>query len=245
MYCEEKGMISSDDLVALDSGNPSYEVLRRVFYVAIPSLENIARQMGKKQGGKKGVFDLDVLREFYSGEHNERKMKEGQLVCLSFPARIADVDVSDVDNRSYQIELEPVKGSFWTDSNLDLKAGDWVVVHRADIVERIPEHFAMDMKRKLERLGLDKTYKFPKVAIKYLKELNKNMINKKTAKAKSISRQGRKKKTANTNCDSCQGRTYGNKQANKGTPDEGKGEAQTDKGGPKEAPDQGPGEAYA
>jgi hydrogenase maturation factor len=218
MYCEEKGMISADDLAELDRGNPSYEVLRRVFYVAIPSLENIAERMSKELDRKMGVFDLDVLREFYSGEHNERKMGEGQLVCLSFPAKVVEVDDSKENN--YRVELEPVKGGFWAESHLNLNVGDWVVMHRADIVEKIPGDFAVDMKARLAKLGLDKTYKFPKVAIKYLKQLRKSSENK-------------------------IGRSHGNEQADEGAPDEGKGEAQVYQGGPQGAPDQGPGEADA
>ena len=212
MYRHDKGMVSEDDNRALHSGRPSYGVLKRVFYVAIPSMEKIAKQMGKDRD----VFDLDVLREFYSGEHNERKFKEGELACIAFPVKVLEKK-SNGSCCSYLISMEPVLGKYWVESDLELEPGDWAVMHRINLVEQVPEGLAMAMKAGLEKLGLDKTYKFPKVAIKYLKEL-------------------RDKRTRDF---------HGNEQADQGPPDEGKDEASEDQGGPKEIPDKGSGEAYA
>jgi len=163
MYRHDKGLVSESDNSALESGNPSYDVLKRVFYVALPSMESIAKRLGKAGN----VFHLDVLREFYSGEHNERKFREGELACLAFPARVLEKRPGS----RYLIGLEPVAGSFEVGSDLDLEPGDWAVMHRISLVEKVPEGFAMDMAERLRKLGLDKTYKFPKVAIKYLKAL--------------------------------------------------------------------------
>jgi|GEM_PF-1527480 len=169
MYRHDKGLVSEADNMALESGNPSYEVLKRMFYVAIPSMESIAERLGKAGN----VFDLDVLREFYSGEHNERKFREGELACLAFPARV-------LENRPasrYLIGLEPVAGSFYVESDLELEPGDWAVMHRINLVEKVPEGFALELAERLRKLGLDKTYKFPKVAIKYLKSLKSRRYN--------------------------------------------------------------------
>jgi len=161
MYLEDKGMLDRSDRKALDSGSPSYEVLRKVFNVAIPSLEKTAKRMSRD------VFDPEVLREFYSGEHNERKFREGELACLAFPAKVAKVDKGRV-----MLNLEPVTGEFWAASDKNLDVGDWVTVHRLIVVEKIPQDFAIKMAARLEALGLNKAYKFPKAAIKYLERLN-------------------------------------------------------------------------
>lgn len=160
-YLEDGGLISDDDRKALDSGGPSYEVLRKVFNVAIPSLEKTAKRMDRD------VFDPEVLREFYSGEHNERKFREGELACLAFPAKVAKSDKGRV-----MLNLEPVNGEFWSASDKDLGVGDWVTVHRLIVVEKITQDFAIKMAARLEALGLSKAYKFPKAAIKYLERLN-------------------------------------------------------------------------
>ena len=187
MYRHDKGLVSEDDDKTLRSGRPSYEVLKRVFYVAIPVMEKIAANKDKD------IFDIEVLREFYSGEHNERKFNEGELACLAFPVKVLEKRGSN----EYVIDMEPVKGTFTVSSDLDMEPGDWAVMHRINLVERIPEDFAMAMKSGLEKLGLDKTYKFPKVAIKYLKRLSKK---------------GKRD-------------FHGNEQADQGPPDEGTDEA--------------------
>ena len=199
-------MISADDRRGLDSGDPSYETLKRVFYIAMPAMEKISIKMGKD------VFDINVLREFYSNEHNERKFKEGELICLAFPAKILENA-----GRNYEIELEPVKGRFRIESDIEAGVGDWVVMHRINLIERIPEEFALKMAVRLQNLGLDKTYKFPKVAIKYLKAL---------------------KESSNR-------RYNGNQQKNKGPSTEGQNKAQVDSGRQKETTEQGSGEVYA
>jgi hypothetical protein len=174
MYLEDKGLINDKDRKELDTENPAFEVLRKVFYVAIPVMEKIAESKGKD------VFDIEVLREFYSTEHNERKFGEGELICIAYPARVIERRKHGNEN-GYLIELEPVKGLIEISSDLDLKPGDWAVMHRINLVEQIPEAFALEMADKLRKLGLDKTFKFPKVAIKYLKKLKSgfNGTNKK------------------------------------------------------------------
>jgi len=217
MYLEGKGLISDSDRKALDSGQPSYDVLKRVFYVAVPVLERIAEQKGKG----KDVFDLEVLREFYSGEHNERKFREGELACLAFPVRVIEKR-DHGSERAYLVEMEPVNGIFEVESGLELEPGDWAVMHRISLVERVPEDFALGMAEKLRSLGMDKTYKFPKAAIKYLKALRRGKDNQKQNR-----------------------RNHGNNKEQQGAQDAGNDKAPHDEGRPEEASDQRAGEAYA
>ncbi|RLI96437.1 MAG: hypothetical protein DRO99_04460 [Candidatus Aenigmatarchaeota archaeon] len=161
-YWEDKSLLSDRDKKDLESGNPKHETLRRVFYVAVPVLEAMAKESGRD------VFDRDLLREFYSGEHNRRKFEEGQLACLAFPARVLEKGGGRL-----LVDLEPVTARVWVEDDIDAGPGDWVVFHRMILVERITEEFAMEMKRGLMELGLNKAYKFPKAAIKYLRELKR------------------------------------------------------------------------
>ena len=56
-------------------------------------------------------------------------------------------------------------------SDLDAKAGDWVMFHRLSLVEVVPAEFAGKVEKHLRGLGMDENLKFPKVAIKYLERL--------------------------------------------------------------------------
>jgi len=227
MYMHEKGMVSEADNGALASGRPSHEVLKRVFYVAIPIMERIAAAKGKQ------LFDLDVLREFYSGEHNERKFREGELACLAFPVKVLEKKGAS----SYFVDMEPVLGKFWVESDLDLKPGDWAVMHRITLVEQVPERFALEMAGKLRKLGMDKTYKFPKVAIKYLKRLKRptGLDGSKSLKGKAYGMQGIKEMMESVDYD----------KENRSAHDKGRNEAREHHGRPQEAAVQGYVEAYA
>lgn len=159
-YLEDKGLISREDSEKVKSGRADMETLCRVFYVALPGLENLAKKLGKDR------FDPDVLRQYYAFNHNEKKFREGNLICLAFPAKVLEIS-----GDQYFIELEPVRGKFRVSSDLGLKPGDWVMFHRINLIEKIPEDFAGKVSEFLQKLGLDKSYKFPKVAIRYLKRL--------------------------------------------------------------------------
>ena len=159
-YLEDKGLISREDSEKVKSGGADMETLRRVFYVALPGLEALGRKLGKDR------FDPDVLRQYYAFEHNKKKFREGNLICLAFPARVLEAE-----GRKYLLELEPVRGKFRVSSDLKLKPGDWVMFHRINLIEKIPQDFAGKASGFLQRLGLDKSYKFPRVAIRYLERL--------------------------------------------------------------------------
>jgi hypothetical protein len=152
-YLEDKGLISREDSEIVKSGRADLETLRRVFYVALPGLENLAKRLGKDR------FDPDILRQYYAFEHNEKKFREGNLICLAFPARVLEAE-----GRKYLLELEPVSGRFRVSS-------DWVMFHRINLVEKIPEGFAGRVSEFLQKLGMGKSYKFPRVGIRYLERL--------------------------------------------------------------------------
>lgn len=159
-YLEDRGLISREDSEKVKSGRADMETLRRVFYVALPGLEALGRKLGKDR------FDPGVLRQYYAFEHNKRKFREGNFICLAFPARVLEAE-----GRRYLLELEPVRGKFQVSSDLELKPGDWVMFHRINLAEKIPGDFARKAAEFLQELGMDKSYKFPKVAIRYLKRL--------------------------------------------------------------------------
>lgn len=168
-YLKDRGILSKeDDKVILDyfrSGKrPDQDVIKRVYYVAYPGLEKTSQSMGK------GMFDPDVVREFYAFDHNKMKVEQENYICIAFPAKVLEKRGKEV-----MVELSPVTGKFWIESYIDtgLEPGDWVIVHRINIVEKIPEDYAMKISEHLKNLGMNKEMKFPKVAIKYLKGLLK------------------------------------------------------------------------
>lgn len=166
-YLKDRGILSKeDDKVILDyfgSGRrPDQDVIRRVYYVAYPGLEKTSQRMGK------GMFDPEVVREFYAFDHNRMKVEQGNYICIAFPAKVLERR-----EREIMVELLPVTGKFWVESDIDteLEPGNYVIVHRINIVEKIPEDYAMRVSEHLKNLGMNKEMKFPKVAIKYLKGL--------------------------------------------------------------------------
>ncbi len=166
-YLEEKGLIGKKDSQRIaDSARsrrmPPLKLLRRVFYVAMPAIERAAK---KKE---KGIFDSGILREYYAFEHNRKKFSEGNFVCLAFPAKVLERR-----GRSFFIELMPVRGRLWVDSDLDAGKNDFVVFHRMVLTEKINPEFARRAAEYLKRLGMNENYKFPRVAIKYLRDLHR------------------------------------------------------------------------
>ena len=164
-YLLDKGAISKGDNQAIldyfrTGRRPRFDVLRRVYYVAVPGLEAAGRRM------KKGKFDAEVVREFYAFDHNKMKVGQGNYVCIAFPARVMESRGKD-----YLFELSPVSGRFWVESDLGLKAGDWVIVHRMNIVERISPEYAKTVSDSLIKLGMNKEMRFPEKAMEYLKGL--------------------------------------------------------------------------
>jgi hydrogenase maturation factor len=163
----DKGVLSKDDNQAildyLRIGKmPEQNVVKRVYYVAWPGLEQTSERMGKK------MFDPDVIREFYAFDHNKMKMEQENYICIAFPARVLEKKDRDVF-----VDLSPATGKFWIESHIDLEPGNWVIIHRMNVIEKITAEYAKKMSDHLERLGMKKEMKFPRKAIKYLNDLKK------------------------------------------------------------------------
>lgn len=170
-YLMDKGMLSKEDNQAIldyfrTGKRPDSNVVKRVYYVAWPGLEQTSERVGK------GMFDPDVIREFYAFDHNIMKVEQGNYICIAFPARVLETRTGK-NGKEVFVDLSPVTGKFWVESNLDLKPGDWIIVHRMNVIEKIQEGYAGKVSDNLKKLGMNKEMKFPRVAIKYLKELNR------------------------------------------------------------------------
>ena len=85
LYLEKNSLISDEDNRVIKSGKPSDEVLKRVFFVAYPGLMGVKERLGKKD-----MFEADVVREFYSFDHNKRKIEQGDRFCLAYPAKVME-----------------------------------------------------------------------------------------------------------------------------------------------------------
>jgi len=177
-YLEDNNRISKKDNKEIKEylyGNgdpPSKKTLKRVFYAAYPGIEKVCRETGKSS-----IFDPSVVRTYYAFAHNRKKHAEGNLICIAYPAKVIEkrplwTRKKTIMDFKYEIELEPVLGRVWIESDIPLKKNDWIVFHRAFVVEKISKQFADRMIQFLsQELGLDKSYRFPKKAIKYLNQL--------------------------------------------------------------------------
>ena len=159
-YLDNFGLLSPKDNAEIKSGKPSNETIRRVFYMAHPELEALAKKLGKP------IFDRSVLRQFYCFEHNKMKHDEGHLACMTFPGRV----IGRINNE-YVVELEPIDTALRMGSDIELRHGDWVLVHRMNIVEKTTTNFARKVTDYLKKLGMNKLLKFPPETIKYLERL--------------------------------------------------------------------------
>ena len=179
-YLDDRGTISEEDsneirLYLEERGvKPTDELLRRVYHVAFPGLEKVRSRL-KRQS----IFERKVVREFYAFDHNRMKFRQGNLICLAYPARVRQVKLEkppkpgkpSSDTCTVVVELEPVSGMFQIECDFPLKKGDWVTVHRMRIIERIDKAFADRTITYLHKLGMDKSRKFPRKAYKYLLNL--------------------------------------------------------------------------
>ena len=166
-YLDDKSLISASDNKKLlecikKKEEPPRDLLKRVFYVAYPDLEEKGNILGKDP------LDPNVVREYYAFRHNRMKFDQGNMICMAFPARVLEKR-----KKTYLLNLEPVNGLFWVSSDLSLNKGNWVIIHRINIIEKITEEFVNKAIKYLKDIGLSKDYKFPKVAIKYLLRLQK------------------------------------------------------------------------
>lgn len=179
---EQSGQISKRDSRKIynylhGSGQaPSERTLKRVYYVAYPGLKRVQARLGKES-----MFDLGVVREFYSRDHNRMMFDKGNLICIAYPAGVIKVrKVNPGSNRKpgiplpkckATVELEPITGIFQLESDIHLRKGDWVLIHRMNVIEKIRKPLADRMISYLQGLGLDKSRVFPEDSYKYLTEL--------------------------------------------------------------------------
>jgi len=159
-YLDDVGVLKPRDNKAIKSGKPDRETLKRVFYMAYPEMEKEAKRL------KKPLLNQEVLRQYYCFRHNRMKHDDGHYACMVFPGYV----IGRLNNE-YVIELEPIEGAFRLSSKLNLKHGDWVLVHRLNIVEKVPAKFALEVADYLKKLGMGKHLKFPAETMKYLKRL--------------------------------------------------------------------------
>lgn len=164
-YLKDRGIISEEDnQIILDyfktGVRPSMDVVKRVYYIAIPRLEEASKESGKD------VFDAEAIRRFYAYDHNKIKVEQKEYACIAFPAKVLEKK-----GTKFFVDISPVKGSFWVESELDLEPGDWIIIHRINVIEKITEEYAKEVSSQLIKYGMNKEMKFPKIVIKYLKEL--------------------------------------------------------------------------
>ncbi len=183
-YLEDNSRISKKDNLEIknylygEGRPPSRETLKRVFYEAYPGVVRVSKELGKKN-----MFDPEAVRTYYAFAHNRKKFDEGNMICIAYPAKVIEkrpvwTREKRVSGFKYEIELEPVTGRMWIESDIPLKKNEWITFHRGFVVEKITRSFADKMIQFLsQQLGLDKTYKFPKKAIKYLFQLAGNPKN--------------------------------------------------------------------
>ena len=188
---EDKGEITKKDSREIQrylhgtGPKPSGKTLERVYYVAFPGLQKVAKRLRKDY-----MYDVEVVREFYSRDHNKRMFDKGNLICIAYPARVVDVEpIKTGSGRKPSrhlpvcktlVELEPVTGIFKLESDINLRKGDWVIVHRMNVIERIDKAFADSAMTYLRNLGLDKKRVFPEKSYKYLTELRYSSVERHT-----------------------------------------------------------------
>ncbi len=164
------------DYLYRGGARPSESVVSRVYHVAHPGLETVRKRLGRKSR-----YDPDVVREFYSRDHNRMMFDRGNLMCIAYPAKVLGVSETRPGSSRKPSEpqpacrarvgLEPVTGIFELPSDLSLKEGDWVTVHRMSIIEKVYPEFAREAEGFLMSLGLGKDRAFPEKAFKYLTEI--------------------------------------------------------------------------
>jgi hypothetical protein len=182
-YLADRGVISREDSEAISRylrnrhEIPSEDLVKKIYYVAYPDLVRIMEDEGRKS-----PFERDAVRRFCLIEHNTRKFKEGNLVCIAYPGRVLEAKKrarpagrdKNVLEQVYEarVSLEPITGILPIEPDIQLKKGDYVMVHRLNVIEKLPKAWYDRATQHLQELGLDKTFKFPRAAIKYLERLD-------------------------------------------------------------------------
>ncbi|RLJ07674.1 MAG: hypothetical protein DRP13_03555 [Candidatus Aenigmatarchaeota archaeon] len=166
-YLEKINRISPEDNEIIkqylysNGKKPPEAVIKRVFYVAYPGLKKVQKRLNVKS-----MFEPAAVREFYAFDHNKMKFLQRDLVCIAYPAQV--LAKSPKRENTYKFEFEPVSCRVWLKSDIELNIGEWVMIHRMIVVERATKNFAEKVISFLKDLGLNKEYKFPDKAIKYL-----------------------------------------------------------------------------
>jgi hydrogenase maturation factor len=173
-YLDDRGTVSMEDSSEIRAyleergARPTDDLINRVYHVAYPGLQKVCSRL--KAGS---IFERRVVREFYAFDHNRRKHEQGNLICMAYPARVMSVmEVSKpgVASRAV-ISMEPLTGMFTMDCDFPLKPGDWVIIHRMRIIEKVDKAFADMLIAFLRKLGFDKSRKFPRRSYKYFLDL--------------------------------------------------------------------------
>lgn len=182
-YLADRGVISAEDSEAIARylrnrhEVPSEDLVRKIYYMAYPDLVRIMEEEGRRS-----PFERDAVRRFCLIDHNTRKFREGNLVCIAYPGRVMETVKrarpagrdKGVLEQVYEarVSLEPITGILTLEPDIPLKEGDFVMVHRLKVIEKLPKVWYDRAIGHLRELGMDKTFKFPKAAIKYLEKLN-------------------------------------------------------------------------
>ncbi len=182
-YLADRGVISAEDSedIARYLRNrheiPSEDLVRKIYYMAYPELVRIMEEEGRRS-----PFERDAVRRFCLIEHNTRKFREGNLVCIAYPGRVLEARKrarpagrdKGVLEQVYEarVSLEPITGIITLEPDIPLKEGDFVMVHRLKVIEKLPKAWYDRAIGHLTELGLSKEFKFPRAAIKYLERLD-------------------------------------------------------------------------
>jgi len=182
-YLADRGVISAEDSATIAEylrnryEVPSEDLIKKIYYMAYPDLTRI-----KEEENRRSIFERGAVRRFCLIDHNTRKHKEGNLVCITYPGRVVEAkkrtrpfgkDKSILEEvNEVRISLEPITGIVTVNTDLDLKAGDYVMVHRLKVIEKLPKVWYDRTIQHLTELGLNKEFKFPKTAMKYLEKLD-------------------------------------------------------------------------
>ncbi|MEM5798788.1 MAG: hypothetical protein QW703_01605 [Candidatus Aenigmatarchaeota archaeon] len=101
------------------------------------------------QGAKtesKGISCQSVRRYFWF-KHNSAQCK--RPACIAWPAQ-----VKEKKNDGWFVELKPICKVMWVRTDLKLKTGDWVIVHRQVVAEKVSKADADKVTKFLKSLFL-------------------------------------------------------------------------------------------
>jgi|GEM_PF-4255338 len=101
---------------------------------------------GVKAGKRKPT--RESVRNYFWFEHN-RNVCRKNLACMSWPAQ-----VKKRKSGGWIIELKPICKLMWAKTELDLKEGDWIIIHRQVIAEKISQKDAEKVAKFIQELEI-------------------------------------------------------------------------------------------